>query len=316
MSSDKKPPPTDEDLEDDYDYVEGDDGDDDDDEEADFVPGDDETDEEEGTIVPLFHGTLSMDHDKHVHWRGEGFNLTSVEAVPWSLLDRTAEPPWAHTTTTTTTNTSTGSNNNNSQGAACCTIQMEGPCDIETGSGNPTHRKMEVTWSFKDPKQHSGRNGDLPIPAGAKKGDDDTDNDDEEENGPSLYYKVYGRQIGTTKGEIIEFQGGYAPNSSSSEVSLVCQVRVVASQPAAAAAALEKPPAAAAARVDDTDDDDEEADEQVDYDELIALHEDASLSVDALRKRYRGEPGPEASAQKKRGKQMPNDDDEDEDYGF
>ena len=301
----KKPPKTDEDYEE-VEYVpeeefDDDDDDEDEDDEAEFVPGhDDDNDgeeEEEEEIVPLFDGVLSISaQDQILHYRGEGFHLSSVEAVKWNMLDANAKRP---------------------PGSNMYTIQMEGPCDVETGSVKRTHRKLEVTWSL----QETIVNGNGKIPAMAKKGDEDEE--EEETKVPSVVYRVYGRQIEATKGEILEFRGGYSPPSdgSSKEVSMVCQVRIVKSTPSVATVATGKPAAAAAAaRVDTTDDDDDDEGE-VDYEELIALHEDAGLSVDALRKRYRGGQGAieESSSPVKRGKPMPDDDDDDDDdddYGF
>ena len=296
--STKKPPPTDdEDYEGDFDYVQDDDDDDEDDDEGDFVPGAEEEEEDEEEIVPLFDGTLSIDQEKLLHYRGEGIHLTSIEEVSPSLL--TAEPPTNHQT---------------------MSIQMEGPCDVETnGSGNPTHRKMEVTWSVQKTANNGG-NAQLPL-ARAKRGDDDDDEGGGGGKMPSLCYRVYGRQMDTAKGEILEFKGSYSPTGSK-EASLVCQVRIVQSKPpvaTGASASAAKPVAAAAARVanddDDDGDDDDDADDGVDYEELIALHADAGLPVEALRKRYRGEKGDDSTPSKK-GKPMPKSDDDDDDYGF
>jgi hypothetical protein len=136
---------------------------------------------------------------------------------------------------------------------------------------------------------------------------------------PSLFYNVYGRQIDAR--ETLEFRGGYSP-SNGKEATLICQVRTaptVPNLPAVAAAA--KPAATAAARVDNEDDDEEDADDAVDYDELIALHEDAGLSVDDLQKRYRGKDDNTSASPSKKGKPAPkdydeDDDDDDDDYGF
>ena len=279
--STKKPPPSYGDIEDEVEYVQEDE---DEDEEDDFVPGVEEEDageEEEEAIVPILEGLFTLDGENLLHYRGEGFHLASTRPVEWNILDQDTKPP-----------------------KSMCSLDMEGTMDIETVSGKPTFRKMEVTWSV-----HSLAG--LVRPARQGKADPNEEKDDSKM--PSLTYNVYGRQVDCSKGEALEFRGSYPP-ANGKEVSMSAQVRLVPTALAAAAAA--KPAPAAAARVDNDEDEDDNDDDGVDYEELIALHEDAGMSVADLKKRYQGQESEkvEASPQKK-GKFMPDDDD-DSDYGF
>ena len=170
-----------------------------------------------------------------------------------------------------------------------CTLVLRGPCESSSQPlmAKAAPRKLEVTWSvYKE---------------AGKKGDDDDD------DAPSFQYRIHGREIEVVGGNAMEFRGGYAPVGG--RVACTCQVRLTKAQPAVAAAAV------AAAVIPAGDDDDEEADDGVDYDELIALHEDAGLPVEALRKRYR-ENGGEEEAEPKKGKATEVEDDDDDDYGF
>lgn len=287
----KPPPKTDDDeIEEEVGFVDDED-DGDSDGEDEFVPGADEDeaafvegdeDDEEDTIVPLFDGILSMDKDQKLHFQGDEFHLTSLEPLSsWNPLDPACKPL-----------------------ESPFTIDMDGTCDIETGSGKPTHRVMEVTWSI-------GVNGSGAINRGKLKAEDDDDEEDGKKcaANPSVVYAVYGRQK-DSKSDVLEFRGEHAP--SSKEVNLVCQVRMVLAEPTVTAKA--PPSAAAAARIAADDDDvDDEADEKVDYDELIALHQEANLSVADIQKRYREGTDDDVKPSSKKGKQA---DDDDDDYCF
>jgi hypothetical protein len=168
-------------------------------------------------------------------------------------------------------------------------VEMYGTCDVTPVlHGKPSPRKLQVTFSVVD--------------APPTKSNDDS-------KLPPIYYRVSGHEIDSSGGETLEFQGGYHAGDGK-QVSLVCQTRLRSNEPSAAAAAA--PPAAAAAASRGDDDDDDDFDDDVNYNELIALHEDAGLSVDALRKRM--QEGGSDSKPAKRGKST-QDDDDDED-GF
>jgi hypothetical protein len=290
MSS-QKPPPSDFTPEDPVEYVDGDNDedsndeeyDDDDEEEDEFVPDYDDADDD-GAIVPLLDGILSIDQENILHYRGDGFHLASVKPLDCNLLSNATKP----------------ANN-------VYAFVMEGSCDIESVSGTHTHRKMEMTWSVQDSREA------FLSPSQGKRADDD---DDEEDNkkAPALYYSVYGKQTDAGKGESLELQGGYSPTAQGNEINLVCQVRIVSTHPQVPAAAATP---VAAARVDnEVEDDDDEADDGVDYDELIALHEDAGLSVEELRRKYRTAESAESPSKRPKTQEKEQDDDDDEDYCF
>lgn len=288
--------------EDPVEYVNGDDDDDndeeydeDDEEEDEFVPGiDDDDDEDDGAIVPLMDGILSIDPENILHYRGEGFHLASTKPVDCNLLNSGIKP----------TN-------------KIYAVVMEGPCDIESVSGNPTNRTMEMTWSVQDSREAFLS----PSKPKSAKPDDDDDADHGDEEGkkaPAVYYSVYGKQVDCVKGESLELRGGYSPTVQEKEVPLVCQVRIVQTHLQVASAAAAIP--VAAARVDNEVEDEDEADGGVDYDELIALHEDAGLSVEDLRRKYRNRESANQGSPSKRAKtldeEQQDDDDDDEDYCF
>ena len=332
--------------EDDLDYVGGDfedDDDDDDDDSEDFVPGEDEVeehhpnndvdyDEDEEAVVPLLDGHLFYGTKHALHYQGEGFHLAASEAAPWNLLLASDAPTTKSTTTTSTS----------------CSLIMAGPCDFETAGAKATPRKLKVTFTLSHPPSHStphtaiakSPNGDDQKPAArsttAAVIQEHEDDDDQKKpsssssnshsskhsNKTEIYYSVYGTQIDSHGGDLMEFMGGFFPPTTETEkVGLVCQVRMMAPRPSSSTQKASPVAAAAAARVQDDDDDDEEEDAQVDYDELIALHEDAGMSVADLKKRFGSKASASSSPDKKRKfdpKPPPPEDDEDDDddYGF
>lgn len=263
------------------DYVE-DDEDDDEDEEEDFVPGDDDEDnDDDAEDLPVLDGMLSLDPAQKLHYRGSGFHFQSAAAVPWNMLDANVKPA------------ESGS----------CSLEMTGPCDVFESnevSGStaarkkPTPRKLQVTFTVADQ-------------SGMVVGKSEAVDDGDDGKRPTIAYQIFGCEISDAAARF-EFRGGFFPTDGK-EIKLLCQVRMAVDAPVAAAAA----PAAVAAGIDDDDDDNiQDADDDgVDYDELIALHADAVLSVDALRKRYRdgAANGDEKAAKKDRAG---NDDDDDD----
>lgn len=330
--------PKTEEFEEDVDFV---DEDEEDEDEDDFVPGVEEHDEEdvEEDIVPLLDGYLYADDSQSLHYQGDGFHLSSSEAPEWNLIGA-------------------GVDKDRKEGDSL-ELVMTGPCDFESAEAKATPRKMKVKFSLVsssdvDPilgelAHSSGGKGKQLLPSSNGKSSNlkaaSEDEEDEmkvkaspkpapkqggDEKSPSksttLVYKVFGHQIETHGGDVLEFMGVfYPPQAKEEQVSLTCQVRMLSAPVAPAVVA--SPVAAAAssnsARIDreddDDDDDDEEYEEGVDDDELIALHDDARLSVDALQKRYRGSKDGsgevEESGKAKRSRKPPpaNDDD---DYGF
>jgi hypothetical protein len=324
------------------------DGDSDDDE-AEFVPGALDEDDDDDTVVPLLDGHLFVDKDDKLHFQGQGFHLTAAKPPSWNLLNRLEAPKETMYTVRMegSCDVEIPANGNQTHRNFDVTWTASDKEPASPGKSNGEGGVVHVP----SPRQQSSS---LPV-AGLK--DDGNGDGDEKQNGhsedhdeklPPFYYTVYGHQTQTQTlalaldesvssggaGEIMEFQGGYYPGNGK-RLPLVCRVRMVASKPASAmaaagAAAASKPPAAAAAaahRVDDDDEDEDEdyddADDEVDYEELIALHEDAGLPVDALRKRYHSGANTVEEQEdngKKKAKPTPksgdDEDDDDSDYGF
>jgi hypothetical protein len=256
------------------DFVE-DEYDDDEDEEDDFRPGvddgdedDDEEydDEEENELdddrdVSFLDGVLLYDEGQKIHYKGNGFHLESVEPISCNILDR----------------------NSKSTPGNMITIEMVGPCDVSNGESSgrkPTPRKIQLTFAVADPNHELVKKN--------LKGDANHDDDDDDgEKKPSIYFQVYGSEIGNPD-HGIEFKGGFVPLPGGKEINLLCQVRtsnsaktIATPNTTAAAAAVEK-------RRNDNDDNIDDVDEDgIDYNELIALREEALLPFEALKKRYR-----------------------------
>jgi hypothetical protein len=297
--------------------------DDDDDEEDDFHPGgdDDEDDEEyddeeddndvDGEVSYL-DGMLSYDVEgQKIHYKGQGFNLESTDPVVFNILDKACKPPVDNTLRTT----------------------MMGPCDVvtpETSGRKATPRKIQVTFMVADP------NGEGIVYRNLNDGDDDND---EGEKKPSVYYQVFGSEIDNPEYGI-DFKGGFAPISydGTNEIRLLCQVRMPnanAKLSSTTASTTNDTTASAATAVgkrrnyendDNIDDIDEDG---IDHNELIALHEEAQLSTEALKKRYRGPTiddtnddrendtqQQKSSARMNSQKKVKTDDDDDDDIEF
>ena len=115
-------------------------------------------------------------------------------------------------------------------------------------------------------------------------------------------------------------------NDTGSSVELNCQHRSLLKAPPTAAAAAAvgggtaAPAAVAKAGYNDNDDDDVEADvdEGVDFDELLALRQDAGVPVAEVRKRYatRGSTAKPPPAKRGKSDSNNNSNDSDEEYGF
>ena len=289
-------------------------------EEEDFFPGgdedddsdddeDDDDDDEDYTVL----GIWSLDEELKIVFQGDGFCLVSTEPVPWNLLDPDTRPARERVTLTLVgpCDFFAAGDRDRSSSAGTATARK------------PTPRTMEVTWTVAEPSQawmakvatmdrkQDGADGDAaddddvkkPAVASPVKGkrkadddDNDDDNDSDTKQGPPLYYHVHGSEI-TEKNRLRHtFVGIYNPRPydqpdkiNPTGIGMHTRVRLTM-ETATAAPTAAASPAAAAARMGgnrDDDEDDDETEGAVDYDELIALHEDAGLSVDTLRKRYR-----------------------------
>jgi hypothetical protein len=274
-----------------------DDDEDDEDDEDDFHPGDDEEEEEEHVEPSTFlEGILSIDPEQKLHFKGDRFHLQSTAAVPWNLLDQSIKPK------------------ENS-----IVFDMTGPCDVALlnqneangdadaeSSKKPTPRNLKVTVTVADSSDQTN---------GTSKRLKSSGDDDDEKRPASILYHLHAIEVIGEGTPSLEFQCSFHPLQTT-ELSVQWQVRI-AQPTSAAAAAVAAPVAAAAARSTlagygyDDDDEDVEEDEAIDHNELIALHEDAGLSVDALRKRYRGEPDNAGDLKKAKG-----DDEDDDDIEF
>lgn len=316
----KRDPNEDED-EDEY-RNEGDDDDDDvddDDEEDDFNPGDEDDDdddeedyegEKDETIedVSCLEGTLSLDSEERLHFQGTGFHLQSSEAVPWNVLDKRVKPLKDSFSLVM-------------QGP--CDVLLKNSEKNDEGADDAprkkaTPRQLRVTFTVADPNNPSRTFSETQRTieqAKRTRTNDGNQNDDEDDNAkrPSLVYQWYAREV-ITSSQGMECIGEFAPFSSHNNgkdlLNVQWQVRMMIPEEASMSSttpssSVQTPTAAAASSgrrsssrrgkesaFDDDDDDDDNIqdadDDGVDYDELIALHEDAGLSVDAvLRKRYR-----------------------------
>jgi hypothetical protein len=292
--------------------------DEDDDDEIDFVPGaeeDDDDDEDEALL--LLDGELSLDSNQKLRYRGEGFRLESSLPIPWNVLDIRAAQSFKGSATQNRT----------------LEFVMMGPCDLHPSQGKPTPRTMQVTLTLQDANSSvSILNGKGEI-VGTQKGNEE-EGLTPESKAPSVSYNIYGIQQDANGGDLLEFQGAFAPVSIDSNVdngtsiALVCRVRLLPPAPAAVTTAATSPAAAVGSTAKDSSDEDfDDADDEVDYDELIALHEDAGLSVDDLRKRYHeGDGGTTTTESPSKRSRQPaaqfsssqpeNDDDDDDDFGF
>jgi hypothetical protein len=297
----KRDPNEDEDDDDDEpeNYVEEDEEEDEEeDDEDDFHPGDDDEEEEENVEPSTFlEGILSIDPEQKLHFKGDRFHLQSTVAVPWNLLDQSIKPL-----------------------EKSIALDMTGPCDVALfnqdeangdtdaeSSKKPTPRHLKVTVTVADSSDHTN---------GTSKRLKSSD-DDDEKRPASVLYHLHAIEVSGEGTPSLEFQCSFHPLQKTTELSVQWQVRI-APPTSATVAAVAAPVAAAAARSavagygdDDDDDEDVEEDEAIDHNELIALHEDAGLSVDALRKRYRGEPDTSGGLKKAKG-----DDEDDDDIEF
>jgi hypothetical protein len=324
-----------------------DDEDDDSEDEAEFVPGALDEEDDDDTVVPLLDGHLFIDKDGKLHFQGQGFHLTAAKPPSWNLLSRLEKPRETMYTvrmegTCDVEIPTSGNQTHRNFDVTWTASEKEPPSPGKSPNGGegvvhvPSPSAVPVTAGLKGEDNGNGNE--------KQNGSNHDDDNDQGQKLPPIYYTVYGQQtldnsagngIGNEHGhsgavgEIMEFQGGYHPGNGK-RLPFLCRVRMVASKPAAAsgsAAAASKPAAASAHRVDDDDDEDEDyddADDEVDYEELIALHEDAGLPVDALRKRYHSGAGGVVQEQedsgKKKAKPTPkstdDDDDDDDEYGF
>jgi len=291
-----------------------DDDDDDDDEEDDyeFVPGQEENEDEEvaqdgeqNNKKGILEGHLYFDtKTKILHYQGGCFHLQSDaqndDTKFWNpLLD---DPPPASQTAATTTTDILG-------GKMVGTLSPDG-----TAENASKERIFDVVWTIEY--------ASAVKQAAAKKASDDDEGDGKpsakpaagKESASNVLYQMKATEIDATANVLLELQGGFHPsqemkklNSNGiSTVTLHTQLTVKLNESAVSSSVPVAAAAAAAAPAkndvysgysddDDDDDDDyqgddgaeeEDADEGMGYDELIALHEEAGLNVEDVKRRY------------------------------
>jgi hypothetical protein len=255
-------------------------------EEDEFLPDYDEEEEEaddEGE-EEQWEGTLSVTDEKKLHWKGSGFDLTSAEPVEVNLLVA-------------------GSSEDKKDMIWTGPVEDDGEHDDSSNLKKPPPSMKTFSVTVLSTQEFE------TVLIG------DDDDRDEKKSASSQLYKVYGtEQAKGTDGTKIEFVGSFSTTGSES-VPLTCLVRrvpVAASPPKASPSA-----AAAAAAASRPNNDDEELEEEdvVDANELIALREEAGLSVEEIRKRYSEQTS--AGPDTKRGKYEEEGDEDDEaDIGF
>jgi hypothetical protein len=280
--------------------------DDDDEEEADFEPDDDDDDDdddfdEESPEEPLtLEGVMSKD-GTHIRYKGstsEGdpFTFSSSKPLHWNPALPLESVPSGNTTATAATATSSRS------------ILMEG--------GIGTAKKATVTFLLSNDDRNP-----VNKPIGKSTGESDDENDDGK---PKQHPSSGGEQLCSVVATASSFRlmGMLHPKTGN----LLCTYVPIER---ASTTTTSAPAAAASTKKnrnyddDDDDDDDADADEGIGYDELIALHEDASMPVEQLRKRTASRGTDDDDGVKKQLKATPtdkkdddNDDDDDEFEGF
>jgi hypothetical protein len=184
---------------------------------------------------------------------------------------------------------------------------LKSPLKEDLSSSSPSLKKPPP-YSLKEPLSAESAQLKKAPPSSSS-----SDND--------LVYSITGKQVEAEGDSIMEFHGFFRPPApEKTNLFLIGSVKVT--HAAAAAASAQAPPAAAAKAAakrsrDDEDDDSVTNDGGVEYNELIALHDDARLSTEELRlKYYGGAPAGAKPAPRKRAKSTEADDDDDDDIGF
>lgn len=311
--------------------VDGDyDDEDDDDEGEEFVPSpDDEYDNEDDAgetdsddvddedAKPRLDGILSLDQSKKLRYQGDGFRFTSLEPMKMNFLDVNTRPE-----------------------SSAYIFQMEGDCAIIADARSsstaaisaenkklPGLRLIQVTLSSQgsDDSLLDDSIGKATKPTSKLKKCDDSDSDQDVRDQKESFreFRIYGKQLESTEsdGMLLEFSGVFRPTvENANSASLISQIRFIpANNDTSTANSPNRATAAATGykRKCDSEDYYDKDEDEVDYDELIALHEDAGLSVEAIRKRYQNGGGDEAGmGQPTKRKSTTEDEEEDDDIGF
>jgi hypothetical protein len=332
------------DDEEDYDEADFDDDDNEEDEEEDdndeYVDdyAEDDSDDDNDVDAPtesILEGKLSIDDEFKLNYKGNAFNFTSIKPLDFNILDAHAKPPQQVL-----------------ENNVHYLFEMDGTCDIidddSTHDGDkisgsspekshPTRRRIQVTWTEQndeskletEPQKLKGRLKD-------DEGFDDVDDDQPKKASAQLksskIYQLYGKEIQSSElndNKLLELKGDYKPVNEFSTESitiLVSHIRYVDAEIEKISVVNSSPSTTAAASrlSNDNSDDDDYGDTGVDYDELIALHEDANIPVESVRKRLRNGTDNGNDTTPKKFKPPPSsrqdeDDDEiddDDDVGF
>ena len=243
--------------------------------EDEFVPGyDDEEEEDDQDVVGesqrRWEGRLTIDDEKKLHWKGVGFELTSKEPCQVNVLTERFSD------------------------AQEMMVDFSGPVeedgsDHNHSSSSNLKRPPPSIKTFNVKFLSTNENGSGKT-ASVEGGGNEEQQDEKKSSAFVHGVKIYGAETwdaapsGCTK---IEFMGSFSATGNDS-VPLTCLVRRIPTT--AASAPKASPVAAAAARPEPVDDDDDdvlvEEEHQVEVSELIALREEAGLSVEEIRKRY------------------------------
>jgi hypothetical protein len=273
----------------------------DDEDEDEFVPGEDDEDdgdyEENAEEANYIQGIVSLDEKLNVQYKGDGFYLSSTASAPYHFL-----------------HAKHGASAEDS--SSSFTLIMNGYISIADTdkTKKPTPRQFQVTWQ----RSKLGEDGTTTIGI-----DSSTNETMADEKMPALVYHVFGKQTHDDKtsssaADLVEFQGDLQPptnDTTTNACDLLCQVRVIRNNAVAHRSGGETAAAAAVAKHRKSEDDEiEDADEEVDFNEVLALNEESQIPVEALRKRYQNGGQVEIEVPPKKGKL--EDDDDDADIGF
>jgi hypothetical protein len=315
-------------VERDEDDEDEDDDDDDDDDEAEFHPGiDDVTDDDEDDYQQDDDDDDDDDDSEAVRWKGKlsfangtlKYSGVTSEGNSFLVHSKKSESLYWNWYCPTATK-------QEDQSPRMRTISLEGTPSNVSITITATDQKQQQ----QQQQQHSNKN---------LKDDQDRDENDgkmaakmpptegkKQATSAALptwmIYSVYGQGDGfELYGELLPHALSHPDKQTDDEVStsvpLECRYRSTTQHQHAARAA------AVATAVSDDDDDIVDADQGVDYNELIALHEDAGMTVGEIRKRFGRRADATANEESnKKAKTIPevekddDDDDDDEDVGF
>jgi hypothetical protein len=269
----------DSDEEDDY-------NDDESEDEDDFVPDDDDEDEDDEESM-LLSGAFTIDIQDRLVFQGDGFLLTSVKAIETNVLLLSSEL------------------------SSQLQLKLQGPFQYE---GSSAHRVVDITIMQVAADEYNEYN------SSSVHGVSNTYNGEikKQSSTNSKSYRFYGRQVSDAMPKL-EFQGTFSPTETGElVVCYSCQVRRLVDQDDTTTDAA-KPAAAAAAvarlKKDADDDDDDDDNDAVDFDELLALRQEASVPVNQLKRRYaEGSSNNGDSLTSKKGKRA--QDESDDEIGF